>query len=136
LRLEDGDENRSAAGAYELCPAENAQVTLLASGSEVAVAYDAREKLAAEGIAARLVSMPCWELFEQQSAAVQNALLGPGTLRLAIEAALPFGWQRWVGDEGIVIGMPGFGASAPAAELFQHFGITADAVVAACKARL
>ena len=136
LRLEDGDENRSAAGAYELCPAENAQVTLLASGSEVSVAYDAREKLAAEGIAARLVSMPCWELFEQQSEAVQSALLGPGTLRLAIEAALPFGWQRWVGDEGIVIGMPGFGASAPAAELFQHFGITADAVVAACKARL
>ncbi len=139
LRLEDDGENRSAAGAYELCPAPDgaaAQVTLLASGSEVALALEAREKLAAESIASRVVSMPCWELFEQQSEAAQTALLGPGTLRLAIEAALPFGWQRWVGDDGIVIGMPGFGASAPAPELFQHFGITADAVVAACKARI
>lgn len=88
------------------------------------------------GIATAVVSVPCWELFEEQDQAYQDQVLGAGTVRVAVEAAVSFGWERFVGSDGGFVGMKGFGASAPAAELFEHFGITADAVVAEVKARL
>ena len=80
--------------------------------------------------------MPCWELFDAQDAAYRTQVLGEGCLRIGIEAAVSFGWERYLGEGGAFIGMPGFGASAPAEELFEHFGITAEAAVAAAKARL
>jgi transketolase len=96
----------------------------------------ARRSLQAEGIATAVVSMPCWELFEAQDAAYRNTVLGPGTVRVAVEAALRFGWDRWLGEHGVFVGMRGFGASGPAEALYRHFGITAEAVVAAAKKKL
>ena len=137
VRLEHAKENVCARGGYVLAPADGAaRVTLLATGSEVHVALAARDILQAGGAPASVVSLPCWELFDRQSAAYRAAVLAPGTVRIAIEAAAPFGWERYVGDRGTVIGMTGFGASAPAKDLFAHFGITAEAVVAAVKERL
>jgi transketolase len=130
-------ENLSAHGAYILAPAERErQVTLLATGSEVQVAIEARRLLAEGGISAAVVSMPCWELFEAQPAHYRDEVLGPGTLRIGIEAAAPFGWDRWIGPDGAFLGMRGFGASAPYKALYEHFGITPQAVVEAVKARL
>jgi transketolase len=127
--------NRTARGGYVLAEAEGTRrATLIASGSEVAVALAARERLTRDGIPTAVVSLPCWELFDAQDAAYRASVLGSG-LRIAIEAASPFGWERYVGEAANMIGMTGFGASAPADALFQHFGITADAVVAAVKAR-
>jgi transketolase len=132
----DGGENRSARGAYILAEAEGArQITLLATGSEVAIAVAARDLLAKRSIAAAVVSMPCWELFEAQAPAYRAAVLG-NARRIAIEAAAPFGWERYVGESGAIIGMRGFGASAPAADLFRHFGLTAEHVVEAALALL
>ena len=96
---------------------------------------DARATLAAEGIAAAVVSLPCWELFAQQDEAYRAAVLG-GAPRIGIEAASGFGWERWLGPDGVFIGMTGFGASAPYEDLYKHFGITAEAVVAAVRKRL
>jgi len=133
----DVSENLSAHGAYILAPAGNTrQVTLLASGSEVGIALEARERLEAEGIATAVVSMPCWELFEKQPQHYRDEVLGPGTLHIAVEAACGFGWERWTGTDGAVVGMQSFGASAPAKALYEHFKISADAVTAAVKARL
>jgi transketolase len=130
-------ENLCARGAYVVSePTGPRRVTLLATGSEVSLAIDAQTRLAAEGIEAAVVSMPCWSLFEQQPAAYREQVLAPGSARVAVEAAVKFGWERWLGAEGGFVGMRGFGASAPGGELFKHFGITADAVVAAVKARL
>ena len=109
--------------------------TLLATGSEVSIAMDARAALAAEGIAAAVVSLPCWELFSQQDEAYRAAVLGIAP-RIGIEAASGFGWERWLGNDGIFIGMTGFGASAPYEDLYKHFGITPDAIVAAVRKRL
>jgi len=132
----DSAENRSARGAYVLAEAEGArQATLIASGSEVTIAMAARALLAAEGIAAAVVSLPCWELFAQQDPAYQNAILGSAP-RFGIEAACGFGWERWLGPEGVFIGMTGFGASAPAEDLYRHFGITAEALAGAVRKRL
>jgi len=129
--------NRCAEGAYELSPADGpARVTLLATGSEVEVALAAQAALKESGIAARVVSMPCWELFAARPAGERQAVLGPGTLKVAIEAAVGFGWERWIGEDGLFVGMSGFGASAPAAALYKHFGITAEAVVAQVRERL
>ncbi len=137
VRGEPGGENLCALGGYILAPAEaERQVTLLASGSEVSVALEARELLAAEGIHAAVVSLPCWELFAEQSQHYRDEVLGPGTLRVAVEAGVAFGWERWIGAGGTVVGMAGFGASAPAKDLYQHFEITPRAVVAAVKERL
>jgi transketolase len=137
VRTTHADENLCARGGYILVPAEGSRrVTLIASGSEVAIALEARDKLQADGIGAAVVSLPCWELFEAQTPAYRHAVLGPGAVRVAIEAASPFGWERHVGAGGAVIGMSGFGASAPAEDLYAHFGITADAAVLAAKARL
>ncbi len=133
----DAAENLCAHGAYILAPANNKrQVTLIASGSEVGVALEARDLLEAEGISTAVVSMPCWELFQEQPAHYRDEVLGPGVLHIAVEAAAPFGWERWVGLDGAVIGMTGFGASAPAKQLYEHFKITPAAVMQAVKARL
>ena len=133
LRLEPGAENLSAKGAYVLreAPGER-DVTLLATGSEVELAVAAAEQLAQDGVKAAVVSMPSWELFERQSDAYRRAVLGTAP-RVGVEAALRFGWDRWIGDGGAFIGMTSFGASAPAGELYKYFGITTDAIVAAAK---
>jgi transketolase len=137
LRSEHRNENLSARGAY--CIAESqgaAQVTLLATGSEVEIAVKARELLQAQGVAARVVSMPCWEAFEEQGEDYVSATVGPGTVKVAIEAAGPMGWERYIGRDGAFIGMHGFGASAPYKELYKHFGITAEAAAEAALKRL
>ena len=129
-------ENRTARGGYVLAEPDGArQVTLIATGSEVPIAMDARAALAAEGIAAAVVSLPCWELFAGQDEAYRAQVLGDAP-RIGIEAACGFGWERWLGPEAVFIGMTGFGASAPFEDLYRHFGITADAIVAAVKKRL
>jgi transketolase len=130
-------ENLCARGAYVLSETTGPRrVTLIATGSEISIALDAQAKLAGEGIEAAVVSMPCWSLFAAQTAAYREQVLGAGTLRVAVEAGVSMGWERWLGTEGGFVGMKSFGASAPAGDLFKHFGITADAVVAAVKARL
>jgi transketolase len=119
-------------GAYILADAEgkNPDVILIASGSEVSVALEAHEKLVAEGVAARVVSMPSWDLFEKQTQDYRDEVLPPETTaRLAIEAAYPFGWERYIGRKGAVIGMTRFGASAPYKVLAEKFGFTADNIV-------
>jgi transketolase len=136
LRRESGTENRSVPGAYVLAEAEGMrQITLLATGSEVSVAIAAREMLAKEGIRAAVVSMPCWQLFEKSSKEYQEAVLGSAR-RVAVEAAVEFGWERWLGPRGAFIGMTGFGASAPGEALFPHFGITPEKVAEAARALL
>ncbi len=137
VRHDGGEENWSSHGGYILAPAESdRQVSLIASGSEVAIALEAKAQLAERGIYAAVVSMPCWELFAEQTPHYRDEVLGPGVLRIAIEAGSPFGWERWVGLDGVTIGLPSFGASAPAADLYRHFGISADAVVKAVEAWL
>jgi transketolase len=135
LRTEAG-ENRCARGGYVLAEASGPrQATLIATGSEVSLAMAAREALEAEGIPTAVASLPCWELFAAQDTSWQEEVLG-SALRVGIEAAVGFGWERWLGPAGHFIGMTGFGASAPAEQLYKHFGITAEAVVAAVKRRL
>ena len=118
-------------GAYILRETDDAAaVVLIGTGSEVSLCLAAAERLAGEGIAARVVSMPCMDTFEAQPAAERERVLGPaGTPRIAVEAASPFGWDRWTGERGAIIAMRSFGASAPAADVYAHFGITADAIV-------
>jgi len=131
LRTSDSKENLSAKGAYVLiAPAGDRDVTLIGTGSEVALAVEAAAKLAGKGIRAAVVSMPCWELFEAQPEAYRNTILGT-VPRVAVEAASGFGWDKWIGQGGAFIGMRGFGASAPAQDLYKHFGITAEAVASA-----
>ncbi|WP_421991170.1 transketolase [Roseococcus sp.] len=130
---DDAGENRSARGGYVLAEAEGARaVTLIATGSEVSLAMTARAQLAGQGIQAAVVSLPSWELFAQQDEAYRAATLGDAP-RIGIEAAISFGWDRWLGANSAFIGMTGFGASAPAEKLFEHFGITPAAVVAAAQ---
>lgn len=133
LRFESGDDNLTAKGAYVLRETEGARdVTLLATGSEVEIALAAAENLAGEGVKAAVVSMPCWELFERQDAAYREKVLGSAP-RVGVEAAVRFGWDRWLGDHSAFVGMSGFGASAPAGALYKKFGITADAVAEAAQ---
>ncbi|MCK5444820.1 MAG: transketolase, partial [Rhodospirillaceae bacterium] len=131
-------ENLSAKGAYVLHDAEGGdrKVTLLATGSEVEIAAQARDMLQADGIPTAVVSMPCWELFDQQDDAYQKSVMGEGSIRVGIEAAMRFGWDKYIGIKGGFVGMNSFGASAPATDLYKHFGITAENVVAQAKARL
>lgn len=136
LRLTDTDDNLCAKGGYVLSDADGErQATLLATGSEVSLALEAQAVLKADGIAVAVVSMPCCELFDEQDDAYRKSVLGNGP-RVAVEAGITFGWERYVGESGAIIGMTSFGASAPAGELYKHFGITPDAVVDAVKARL
>ncbi len=135
----NGTDNASARGGYVLREASGGApaVVLLATGSECAIADEARQALEADGVPTRLVSLPCWALFDEQASAYREAVLGGAdAVRIAVEAASLLGWERYVGAGGAVIGMQGFGASAPAKDLYAHFGITADAVVAAARARL
>lgn len=128
-----------AKGAYVLADAADGKpdVLLLATGTELQLAVEAYEQLTAEGIKARVVSMPSWELFEQQDAEYRCAVLPPEvTARVAIEQASTFGWAQWVGMNGAVIGMKSFGASAPLKFLLKQFGFTVEAVIAAAKAQL
>lgn len=138
LRRDGGPENRSARGAYVLAEAEGGarRVTLLSTGSEVQIALAARDLLQSEGIPTAVVSMPCWSLFEAQDRAYRDGVLGIGCVRVAVEAAVKFGWERWIGEDGGFVGMSGFGASGPADALYRHFGITAEAVAAQARARL
>jgi len=132
----DTAENRCARGGYVLAEADGARrATLIASGSELGLAMAARDALAAEGIAVAVVSLPCWELFALQDEAWRSGVLGSAP-RIGIEAAGGFGWERWLGNDGCFIGMSGFGASAPAEQLYKHFGITSDAICAAVRKRV
>jgi len=126
---------KAAKGAYVLADADGApEAVILATGSEVAIAMQAHEQLAAEGVPTRVVSMPSWELFRKQDAAYREAVL-PATVRnrVAIEAASPFGWTEWTGDAGTVIGIDHFGESAPYQVLYREFGLTPQAVAEAVK---
>jgi transketolase len=127
--------NLSQRGAYVLVEAEGGPraVTLLATGSELALAVEARTRLQADGIATAVVSMPCWELFDAQDGAYQASVLPEAGVRVGVEAALRFGWDRYLGRRGGFVGMKGFGASASAEVLYEHFGITSAAVVAEAK---
>jgi transketolase len=137
VRTQAAPENLSAKGAYELLPATGeAKVTIFASGTEVSLAVAAREALQAQGIGTRVVSTPCWELFFAQPAGYRAEVIGKSPVRVAVEAAVGFGWERFIGEDGVFVGMIGFGASAPADRLYKEFGITAEAVVAAAKAKL
>jgi transketolase len=121
-------------GAYVLIEESNPDVLLLATGSEVQLAVEAHEKLAAEGIKAKVVSMPCWALFEKQDAAYKESVLPVSVkARVGVEAAVEAGWWKYLGTDGEFVGMNSFGASAPAGTCFKEFGITTDAVVAAAK---
>ena len=133
----DAGENRCARGGYVLAEATGGprQATLIATGSEVALAMEARNLLAGDGIRAAVVSLPCWELFAAQDSSYRDEVLGTAP-RVGIEAGVAMGWERWLGPDGIFIGMTGFGASAPEAELYRHFGITAEAAAAAVRKAL
>jgi transketolase len=134
LRTKADGENLSAKGAYVLAEAGGGKrdVTILATGSEVSLAIEAREQLEKSGVHAAVVSMPCWELFAAQPDSYRKAVLGSAP-SIGVEAAIGMGWERWLGDGGTFIGMTGFGASAPAPKLFEHFGITPAHIVAAAK---
>ncbi|MFC3629789.1 transketolase [Paracoccus angustae] len=134
LRTEAGDENLTAKGAYVIRQfGEGRDVTLIATGTEVQLAVQAAEALHADGLNVAVVSMPSWELFDAQPDDYRKATLGDAP-RIAVEAAGKFGWTRYVASEDDVIGMNGFGASAPIDRLYQEFGITTDAIVARAKA--
>ena len=137
VRHEYGAENLCARGAYILSPADRErQVTLIASGSEVALALEAQQRLREEGIFAAVVSMPCRELFVEQPHHYQDEVLGPEVPRVAVEAAGELGWDRFIGPYGGMVGMRGFGASAPYTDLYKHFNITCEAIVETAKSLL
>jgi transketolase len=129
----DASQNLSAKGAYELLAAEggDAVVTIFSSGTEVSIAVAARDILQAQGKPTRVVSTPCWELFAQQPDAYRQAVIGTAPTRVAVEAAVRMGWERFIGEDGKFVGMTSFGASAPFERLYKEFGITAEAVAAA-----
>jgi transketolase len=132
LRLRFVDENMCARGAYELSPASaKAEISLFATGSEVSIAIAAQAELERKGMPTRVVSVPSFELFRAQPAAYRHAVIGTAPARVAVEAAIRMGWDEIIGTDGAFVGMTGFGASAPHKDLYKHFGITAEAVVAA-----
>ena len=132
-RTRYGAASGTARGAYVLADAASGKpdVILMGTGSEVSLCVEAYEKLKAEGIQARVVSMPSWDIFEQQDAGYKESVLPSSvTARVSVEMAATFGWERYVGIKGRKIGMHRFGASAPLKDLLNFFGFTADAVVA------
>lgn len=130
---ESAELNRTARGGYIIRgDRDNRQATLIATGSEVSLAVAARDKLKEEGIEVAVVSMPCTELFDKQPIDYQEEILGTAP-RIAVEAASKFGWEKYVGLHGDIIGMDGFGASGPAEQLYEYFGITVDEVVDSVK---
>jgi transketolase len=137
VRTAGVSENLASRGAYVIAEADGSRrATILATGSEVAVALKAREILEREGVPTAVVSMPCWELFELQPVRYRREVLGEGTARVAVEAAVRQGWDRYVGADGGFVGMSGYGASGPEDELFVHFGITAEDVANEVRSRL
>lgn len=136
VREEYIEENMCSYGAYDIAPASDADVTIFASGSEVEIALEASGKIEAAGHTVRVVSVPSFELFEQQSKEYKRAILGSSPVKLAIEAGVRQGWDRFIGNDGIFIGMSTFGASGPYKELYEHFGITADAAFDAVEEKL
>ena len=137
LRTSAPNDNPCAHGAYELVAAQGeAKVSLFASGSEVEIAVAAQKQLAERGIASRVVSVPSLELLLAQPADRRKAIIGNAPVKIAIEAAVRWGWDAVIGQDGEFVGMHGFGASAPAKDLFKHFGITAEAAVNAALKRL
>jgi transketolase len=135
VRLQASSKNLTAKGGYVIRDINTRDITLIATGSEVSLAIAAAELLAKDGVSAAVVSMPCWELFDAQPQAYRDATLGEAP-RLAIEAASPFGWGRYVGSEDNMIGVPTFGASASAEQLYAQFGLTPENIAATAKARL
>ncbi|MEC8153275.1 MAG: transketolase C-terminal domain-containing protein, partial [Pseudomonadota bacterium] len=132
-------ENYAATGGYIFRPAmDERKVTLISSGTELSLAVEAQEELEREhGIPTAVISLISWELFEQQPAHYREEVLSPGSLRVAIEAGSDFGWRRWLREDGHFIGVGDqFGASAPAEQLYEHFGITKDAIVQSVLDRL
>jgi transketolase len=128
-----------ARGAYVLAdpPEGEPEVIFIATGSEVSLAVDAHDALATEGIRSRVVSMPSWDLFDQQTEEYRASVLPPAiTARIAVEQASTFGWQRYTGDRGHIIGMKTFGASAPLKELQRRYGFEPESLVAAAKKML
>jgi transketolase len=137
LRLGHDDKNRCAAGAYEIVPADGlATVSIFASGSEVEIAIEARKFLREKGVHARVVSVPCFELFLAGSEASRRAVIGDAPVRVGVEAAVRQGWDAIIGSDGAFVGMSDFGASAPYKELYRHFGITAEKVAEAALGKL
>ena len=137
VRKESGDENLTRRGAYILAEAEGGHAaTIWATGSEIEIALKARDLLQAEKIGTRVVSAPCLELFDKQDEKYKKSILEPGKVKLAIEAAVRWGWDKYIGQDGLFVGMKSFGESAPYQELYKHFGITAEAAAAAVKKRL
>ncbi|MCL6706626.1 transketolase, partial [Pseudomonas sp. R2.Fl] len=135
-RTEYEEKNLCAYGAYELVSASDAKVSIFASGSEVEIALKAQKQLADKGISARVVSVPCFELFFEQPETYRKAIIGTAPVKIGVEAGIRQGWDAFIGSDGAFIGMKSFGASAPAKDLFKHFGITAEAIVAAAEAKL
>ena len=137
LRLEHTNDNLCSRGAYILAEGvKGREVTLLATGSEVGIAMAARDSLQADGISTAVVSMPCWETFDEQDAGYRQKVLCDGSVRIAIEAGVRMGWDKYIFSKGGFVGMNSFGASAPAERLFEHFGITSENVVEQVKSRL
>ncbi|PDT31742.1 transketolase [Rhizobium sp. L9] len=136
VRTEYNAKNLCELGAYTLAGNADAKVTIFASGSEVEIAVAARATLEARGVSVRVVSVPCTELFFEQPDAYRKDVLGNSPVKIAVEAAVREGWDAFIGPEGSFIGMKGFGASGPVKDVYKHFGITADAVVAAAEAKL
>lgn len=136
VRRASGHDNLSARGAYVLAEGNTMprQITLLATGSEVAIALKAREQLEALGLSTAVISMPCWELFDRQQDSYRTEVLCPGTTTVAIEAAVKLGWERYLGHKGRFVGMNDYGLSGPADALYEHFGITAEKVTEAALA--
>jgi transketolase len=138
LRLGHEDKNSCAAGAYEIVPSEKgeAQVSLFATGSEVAIAVEARKYLRERGVQARVVSVPCFELFLALPEMERAEIIGTARVRVGVEAAVRQGWDAIIGSDGAFVGMTGFGASGPYKELYKHFGITPEKVAEAALAKL
>ncbi|SDJ11501.1 transketolase [Aliiruegeria lutimaris] len=137
VRSGHSEENLCRRGAYVFAEASaKAEVTLLSTGSEVSVALGAKKLLEEKGVPTRVVSMPCLSLFDKQDADYRASILGTDTLRVSVEAATVYGWEKYVGPDGLIIGLDGFGAAGMPDELMEHFGITPKAVAAAVEARL
>jgi len=137
VRLVESADNLTARGAYELAAASGmAEVSIFASGSEVSLALEARKALEEAGIGTRVVSVPCMDLFHEQPEDYRNAVIGTAPVKIGVEAAIRMGWDPIIGTDGAFVGMTGFGASGPAKEVYKHFGITGEAIIAAAKKKL
>ena len=137
LRRTLDERNKCVAGAYEISPAQGkAQVSIFATGSEVSIAVEGQKLLAAQGIAARVVSVPCFELFLAQPDESRRAVIGDAPVKIGVEAAVRMGWDAIIGSDGSFVGMTGFGASGPYKELYKHFGITPEKIAEAALSKL